>query len=43
MSDITKCRISKDENLISVLNLGKQSLTGVFPKTAEEHVTKGDL
>lgn len=43
MSEIKKCRISKSENLISVLNLGKQSLTGVFPKTTEEHVTKGDL
>ena len=28
---IEKCRISGDTNLISVLNIGEQFLTGVFP------------
>lgn len=40
---ITKDRISNDTNLISVLNLGVQELTGVFPKTITEPVTKGPL
>ncbi|WP_103669904.1 class I SAM-dependent methyltransferase [Pseudanabaena sp. BC1403] len=40
---ISKCRISGSENLVSVLNLGYQSLTGVFPKNADEAVTKGPL
>ena len=41
--EITKCRISGSENLITVLNLGKQALTGVFPKTIAEEVTSGPL
>jgi hypothetical protein len=40
---ISKCRISGSKNLVSVLNLGYQSLTGVFPKNADEAVTKGPL
>jgi hypothetical protein len=30
--EIRKCRVSGSPNLISVLNLGYQALTGVFPK-----------
>jgi len=41
--EISRCRVGKSENLISVLNLGFQALTGVFPKTADEPVTKGPL
>lgn len=41
--EISRCRVGKSENLVSVLNLGFQSLTGVFPKTANENVTKGPL
>jgi len=41
--EITKCRISESSNLITVLSLGEQYLTGVFPKTVEEKVTKGPL
>lgn len=40
---IDKCRISGSENLVSVLNLGKQVLTGVFPKSVDENITAGPL
>lgn len=40
---INTCRINKSKNLVSVLNLGHQSLTGVFPLNAEEQVTVGPL
>ncbi len=42
-SEISKCRISSSKNLITVLSLGEQYLTGVFPKTVNEEVTKGPL
>lgn len=41
--EITKCRISGSKNLISVLSLGEQYLTGVFPKSINEQITKGPL
>lgn len=41
--EITKCRISGSSNLITVLSLGEQYLTGVFPKAIDEKVTKGPL
>ena len=41
--DITKCRICGNTNLISILNLGNQYLTGVFPKTKDEKITYGPL
>lgn len=37
------CRVSGSRNLISVLSLGTQALTGVFPKSAEEPITEGPL
>ncbi|MFB2567015.1 class I SAM-dependent methyltransferase [Rhizobium sp. IMFF44] len=40
---IDACRLNGDANLISILNLGSQELTGVFPKTRQEAVTKGPL
>lgn len=43
MNRINKCRISDDENLISVLNLGNQDLTGVFPSSNSEIITSGPL
>jgi hypothetical protein len=43
MKKITKCRLSGDSNLISVLNLGDQELTGVFPRTPTQKVTSGPL
>ena len=40
---IAGCRISGDKHLVSVLQLGEQCLTGVFPRHREEPVTKGPL
>jgi C-methyltransferase C-terminal domain/Putative zinc binding domain/Methyltransferase domain len=40
---IDRCRISGSKNLVSVLNLGVQRLTGVFPKSRDEHITSGPL
>lgn len=40
---LERCRVSKSDNLISVLHLGHQELTGVFPKSREEPVTRGPL
>jgi hypothetical protein len=40
---IDKCRVSGSKNLVSVLNLGHQALTGVFPKDPKEDVTVGPL
>jgi hypothetical protein len=42
-SEITKCRISQSTNLITVLSLGNQYLTGVFPKHIGEEITNGPL
>ena len=40
---ITKCRIGGSTNLVSVLSLGDQALTGVFPNSRETPVTVGPL
>jgi hypothetical protein len=42
-TEITKCRISNSNNLINVLSLGNQYLTGVFPKKIDENVTIGPV
>lgn len=42
-NEITKCRISGSKNLIQVLSLGEQYLTGVFPASTAENITKGPL
>ena len=42
-TEINSCRISGSKNLVTVLSLGEQYLTGVFPKTKEEKITKGPL
>jgi hypothetical protein len=42
-NEIKKCRISGSANLIEVLSLGEQNLTGVFPKSTDEKITKGPL
>lgn len=41
--EINKCRISDSNNLVEVLSLGNQFLSGVFPKTANEKVSHGPL
>ena len=40
---ILTCRASGSPNLIQVLSLGKQVLTGVFPRTVDQHVSTGPL
>ena len=42
-TEIKGCRICKNTNLINVLSLGEQYLTGVFPKTMNEEISKGPL
>lgn len=42
-TEIEKCRISGSKNLITVLSLGEQELTGVFPKSKSENITRGPL
>lgn len=41
--EITKCRIAGSSDLITVLSLGEQYLTGVFPSDKNEKITKGPL
>ncbi|HTB88469.1 MAG TPA: class I SAM-dependent methyltransferase [Steroidobacteraceae bacterium] len=41
--EIKHCRVDQSPNLVSVLNLGHQALTGVFPKQSSEPVTVGPL
>jgi hypothetical protein len=40
---IEKCRICGNPNLVSVLHLGDQVLTGVFPRSKEQTFTSGPL
>jgi len=42
-TSITKCRISGSTNLIPILSLGEQNLTGSFPKKRDQEVTRGPL
>jgi hypothetical protein len=42
-TQITKCRVSGSEHLVSVLHLGVQALTGVFPRSKDTAVTSGPL
>ena len=41
--EIEHCRICGNTDLISVLDLGKQYLTGVFPKETSQKITNGPL
>lgn len=41
--EIKHCRICGNTDLVSILNLGNQYLTGVFPKSKTEHITSGPL
>lgn len=40
---ISKCRISGSDHLVSVLDLGQQELTGVFPRSKDTAITRGPL
>jgi hypothetical protein len=42
-SQLERCRASGSRNLIPVLHLGNQALTGVFPGSSSESVTTGPL
>jgi hypothetical protein len=42
-TEVTKCRICDGTELVPVLNLGKQSLTGVFPASKGQRLTSGPL
>lgn len=42
-SEITRCRMSGSTDLVPVLDLGAQCLTGVFPRERAAPVTKGPL
>ncbi|MFA5248855.1 MAG: class I SAM-dependent methyltransferase [Patescibacteria group bacterium] len=41
--EINKCRLNNSNNLISILNLGHQCLTGVFPKSKDENISSVPL
>jgi len=40
---INECRICGNKNLIKVLDLGEQTLTGVFPKHEDQKITRGPV
>lgn len=41
--EINACRICDNTNLTSVVNLGNQYLTGIFPRNIEQTITSGPL
>ena len=41
--EISSCRICNHRQLVSLLHLGEQCLTGIFPKSADEKITRGPL
>jgi len=43
MHKISKCRLCSSSELISVLDLGKQKLTGVFPRSIDQNISSGPL
>ena len=43
MKKIKKCRFCKSNNLKDVINLGSQSLTGVFTRSSNSKISKGPL
>jgi hypothetical protein len=40
---LASCRLCGSSDLVTVLDLGDQALTGVFPRSADEQVTAGPL
>jgi hypothetical protein len=40
---IAACRMCGNSNLVPILDLGAQALTGVFPRSKEERITAGPL
>lgn len=41
--ELKACRVCHSTHLVTVLNLGCQTLTGVFPKSPSEKITRGPL
>lgn len=41
--EVKACRICKNKNLVSILHLGEQALTGIFPKKSSDPLTIGPL
>ena len=41
--EISKCRVCESQEIENVLSLGEQALTGVFPKSTTQAVTRGPL
>lgn len=41
--EIKKCLICGNTNLVPIINLGEQALTGIFPRTKEEKIETGPL
>ena len=41
--EVAACRLSGSRDLRSVLHLGEQALTGVFPERVDEPITRGPL
>ena len=42
-TEVTACRVCGSTELTPVLSLGQQYLTGVFPRSPDERITKGPL
>jgi hypothetical protein len=42
-TEIDRCRVGGDPHLVSILDLGHQALTGIFPSSADVEVTSGPL
>jgi NDP-4-keto-2,6-dideoxyhexose 3-C-methyltransferase len=42
-SAVNQCRICGNKNLVKVLDLGEQTLTGVFPRHKDQVITRGPL
>ena len=40
---LARCRLCDSEELVTVLDLGEHALTGVFPLTPEEPISRGPL
>lgn len=41
--EIKACRICKNKNLVNILHLGEQALTGIFPRKSSDPLTIGPL
>ena len=42
-AEINRCRICGNQKMFSIIHLGTQTLTGVFPNVPQEEITRGPL